>query len=152
MLYVMLDEVSDSSGNISGRVIRIPNGLISNNPIINFSQTTHLFEQCITLLFSSNNDFIALKEKIKAVVDDVLAEIYQESCEFSIDLDKRSKQSPDRMRLGAKVVLQSKSENLSTMQLAIRYYCFSRDAEKIKESVLLALLKNIKNEPSIELG
>lgn len=153
MLYVMLYEVSDASENISGRVIRIPNGLVSNNPIINFSQTTHLFEQCFTLLFSCDNDFIALKEKIKTVVDNVLVEFYKGKQEFSVDyLGKRGKQLPGRIRLGAKVTLQSKSENLSTMQLITRYYCFSRDAEKIQESILLALLTVIKNEQSIKLG
>jgi small-conductance mechanosensitive channel len=153
MLYVMLYEVSDSSGNISGRVIRIPNGLVSNNPIINFSQTTHLFEQSFTLLFSSDNDFMALKEKIKTVVDNVLAETYKGKQEFSVNyLSKHNKQLPSRIRLGAKVTLQSKSENLSTIQLITRYYCFSRDAEKIQETILLALLTVIKNEESIKLG
>lgn len=153
VLYVMLYEVLDSTGNISGRVIRIPNGLVSNNPIINFSQTTHLFEQSFTLSFSSDNDFMALKEQIKTVVDNIIAEVYKGRQEFSVDyLGKRSKQLPSRIRLGARVTLQSKSENLSTMQLITRYYCFSRDAEKIQESILLALLKLTKGDPSIRLG
>lgn len=153
ILYVMLYEVSDSSGNISGRVIRVPNGLVSNNPIINFSQTTHLFEQSFVLLFSSDNDFSMLKEKIKTVVDVVLTEVYKGKQEFSVDyLGKRSKQLPGRIRLGAKVSLHPKAENLSTVELITRYYCFSRDAEKIKETILLELLALIKDDQTIKMG
>ena len=153
ILYVMLYEVTDANGDISGRIIRVPNGLVSTNPIINFSQTSNLFEQYVTVLFSSDNDFMALKEKVKALVDAVLTETYKDRQEYSLDyLSKRSRQLPNRVRLTARVSLQPKADNLSTVQMTVRYYCFSRDAEKIQEAILLSLLKSIKGDPAVKLA
>lgn len=153
ILYVMLYEVTDANGDISGRIIRVPNGLVSTNPIINFSQTSNLFEQYVTVLFSSDNDFMALKEKVKALVDAVLTETYKDRQEYSLDyLSKRSRQLPNRVRLTARVSLQPKADNLSTVQMTVRYYCFSRDAEKIQEAILLSLLKSIKGDPVVKLA
>lgn len=153
ILYVMLYEVTDANGDISGRVIRVPNGLVSTNPIINFSQTTNLFEQYVSLLFSSDNDFDSLKEKVRVVIDAVLMETYKDRQEYSLDyLSRRSRQLQDRVKLTARVSLQPKSENLSVVQMTVRYYCFSRDAEKIQEAILLALLKTVKSDPAIKLA
>lgn len=153
ILYVMLYEVTDANGDISGRIIRVPNGLVSTNPIINFSQTSNLFEQYVTVLFSSDNDFMALKEKVKMLVDAVLMETYKDRQEYSLDyLSKRSRQLPNRVRLTARVSLQPKADNLSTVQMTVRYYCFSRDAEKIQEAILLSLLKSIKGDPVVKLA
>jgi hypothetical protein len=94
-----------------------------------------------------------LKEKIKVAVNAVLTEVYKGKQEFSVDyLGKHAKPLPGRLRLGAKVSLRPKAENLSTVELITRYYCFSRDAEKIQEGVLLELLAFVKADQTIKMG
>lgn len=143
ILYFTLYEVSDTSGNITGRVIRVPNGLTSNNALVNYSQTSHVLEQRFTITVIRDNDFDALKQILKTVVDDLLAEFYKSHSEFTADyLSKSSKQLLSRIQLGANVSLQPKTDNLATLELITRYFCFSQDAEKIQERVLLAFYRS----------
>lgn len=153
VFYVSLYEVADESGNVTGRVIRIPNGLTTNNAIINFSQSSHLLEQRFSLLVSGNNDFIFLKQQVKSIVENVLAEYYQNKREFSADyISRHNKELSARIRLGVSVLLQPKEDNLETVNVLMRYFCFSNDAEKIREKVLLAFLKVTKNDNTIQLA
>ncbi|MCX7120848.1 MAG: mechanosensitive ion channel [Gammaproteobacteria bacterium] len=153
VLYFTLYEVSDTSGNITGRVIRVPNGLTSNNALVNYSQTSHVLEQRFTISVSPNNDFDYLKQTLKTVVDDLLAEFYKSQSEFTADyLSKSSKQLLSRIKLGVNVSLSSKTDNLSSLELLTRYFCFSQDADKIRERVLLAFLEVIKNDPKVKMA
>lgn len=153
ILYFTLYEVSDTSGNITGRVIRVPNGLTSNNALVNYSQTSHVLEQCFTLLVTRDNDFDYLKLTLKTVVDDLLAEFYKSQSEFTADyLSKSSKQLLSRIQLGVNISLQPKTDNLSSLELVTHYFCFSQDAEKIRERVLLAFLSVIKNDSKIKMA
>src|SRR3989338_633063 len=153
VLYVSLYETSDLGGGITGRVIRIPNGLVSTNPIINFSQSSHLLEQRFILLVSGDNDFAFLKQTVKTIVENVLTEFYRDKQEFSsYYLLKKNKNLSRRIRLGATVSLQPKEDNLSKVNVVTRYFCFSQDAEKIQERLLSAFLKSIKKDGTIQLA
>lgn len=153
ILYFTVYEVSDLGGGITGRVIRVPNGLISTNPIINFSQASHLHEERFVLSVSSDNDFDYLKQHIKTIVDETVKEFYQEKNGASPDyVAKQNRQMAGRIRLGVKVSIQPKSNNLSSVELTARYFCFSQDAEKIQEQILLRFLKSLKTEKSIKLA
>lgn len=154
ILYITLYEVSEPSSNITGRIIRVPNGLVSNNALINFSQTSHLLEQRFTISVSAENDFVALEQKIKTVVETELSEYYRGKREFSESYlsKKQGRQLTSRIRLGAKISLRQKGECLSAVTLTACYFCFSEDAEKIHERILLALLKLASEEKSIKLA
>src|SRR3990167_1114305 len=153
ILYFTLYEVSDTSGNITGRVIRVPNGLTSNNALVNYSQTSHVLEQRFTILVTRDNDFDYLKQTLKTLVDDLLAEFYKSQSEFTADyLSKSSKQLLSRIQLGVNISLQPKTDDLSSLELVTRYFCFSQDAEKIRERVLLAFLSAIKNDSKIKMA
>lgn len=154
ILYITLHEVSEASSNITGRIIRVPNGLVSNNALINFSQTSHLLEQRFAITVSSENNFAELEKKFKTVVEMELSEYYRDKQEFSESylLKKQGRQLTSRIRLGAKITIRQKGDGLSVVTLTAYYFCFSEDAEKIHERILLALLKLAGEEKSIKLA
>lgn len=148
ILYITLYEVSDTSGNMTGRVIRVPNGLTANNALINFLQSPHLLVQQIAFDVSSDNDFDYVKEHVKECVENTLSAIFTDKKDY---LGKRDKVFFGRTRLGVKVLLAPKPDNLSVVQLLIRYYCSSREADGVREQVLLTLLKSVKGDQAIKL-
>lgn len=154
ILYITLYEVSELSSNVTGRIIRVPNGLVSNNALINFSQTSHLLEQRFAITVSSENNFAELEKKFKTVVEMELSEYYRDKREFSESYlsKKQGRQLTSRIRLGAKITVRQKGDGLSMVTLTACYFCFSEDAEKIHERILLALLKLTAEEKLIKLA
>lgn len=149
VLYITLYEVSDVGGIMTGRVIRVPNGLTANNALINFMQSPHLLVQQITFDVSGENDFDYLKQHVKERVESTLSALFADKKDY---FGKRDKVFFGHARLEVKVMVAPKLDKLSTVQLIIRYYCASRDAERVREQILLALLKSVKNDQSILLA
>lgn len=143
ILYFTLYEVSELGGGVTGRLIRVPNGLITSNPIINYSQTSQLLEQCFTLSVSKNNDFDYLKTFAKTVIDAALTELYD---------GKRDLVLANRARAKTRVSLQPSATNLSSVNLLVWYFCSSQDVEKMRERILLSFLQAAQNEKLIHLA
>lgn len=152
-LYFTLTEVSSSIiGDVTGRVIRIPNGLVTNNAIINMSQTSHLLEQYITIIFSPTSPVDKTIDLVQKTIDKILHERYKDKKEYSVVyLRKRNKQLADHISLATKISIHPKHDKPSGTELKIRFYCFSLDAEEIQQQIWSSLLNDINSDEEIDL-
>lgn len=148
VLYITLHEVSDNSSNLTGRVIRVPNGLTANNALINFLQPTHLLIQQVSVDVPSDNDFDYLHAQVKQCVDDVLNQTIGASKDH---FGRRDKVFFGRSRFDTKVLLAPKADNLSMVQMIVRFYCASGDVETVREQILTALLKLAKSDSQLKM-
>jgi small-conductance mechanosensitive channel len=153
LMYVTLAEASDKGkGSISGRVIRVPNGWVSNNALINFSQTSHLIEQQILLIVNAQSDINLAKQILRDVVSFQLNKHYQNKKEYSMDyLRKRNHQYADNLSLEPSVSVETKHEKPSGILITIHYFCFARYEDKLHKRIWGQLLERLKANPQIEL-
>lgn len=154
VLYFSLFEVSDRrSGSITGRVIRVPNGLVANNALINFSQTSRLLEQVFKIVVTPESSIEHAIDFISTLVNQVVAEFYQGQKKFSSEyLVKHHKALVGFINLEAKVCIQPKQDKPNGVELVTHYYCFSQDAEQIQQKIWLRLLVALEKEPLINLA
>lgn len=154
ILYFSLYEVTDgANGNITGRVVRVPNGLIANNALINFSQTSHLLEQKLTLLITQNSDLEFAIEHVAQSIDAILNDFYKNKKEYNLEyIARKNKRVTNRLSLKADVIIAQRADKPAAMELIARYYAFSSDAESILRKVWLTLLSSIKDEERITLA
>lgn len=152
LLYFVLAEISETSGvEVTGRLTRIPNGFVTNNPIINFSQVSHLLEQTFSVVVPLESDFQYVMHFIQSGVDSVLREFYNAKVEYSIEyLKKRNKKFADQIYLHAKTVLVSAVDKPAGVELRTRYYCFSNDIPTLRQDIWLHLLSAVQQDKKVE--
>lgn len=136
-LYFSLYEVSETCfGQLTGRIIRLPNGLITTNPLVNFSDTAHLIEQSFSFdvsLFDVNDQLVSLFTK---GVTDIISSCYSGKKKYSVDrLLKHNKSLKRFLTLTPKVDFSVSHKDLTKSELLVRYYCFLEDVDKIKSEV-----------------
>jgi len=136
-LYFSLYEVSELCfGQLTGRIIRLPNGLITTNPLVNFSDTAHLIEQSFSLdvsLFVVNDEVVS---SFREGVNDIISSHYSEHKKYSVDrLLKNNKSLKPFLTLTPKVDFAVSNNDLTKSELVLRYYCFLEDVDKIKLEV-----------------
>lgn len=154
VLYFSLFEVSDRrNGSITGRVIRVPNGLVANNALINFSQTSRLLEQAFSIVITPDSDIEYAMKYLTELVNEVITTFYKGKRKFSSEyLVKHHKHLATFIDLNAKVTIQPKQDKPNGVELATHYYCFSQDSEHIQQQIWLKFLTQIKADPLINLA
>jgi small-conductance mechanosensitive channel len=154
VLYFSLAEVSDGvHGDITGRIIRVPNGLVSNNALINFSQTSHLLEQKFSVIITQDSDVESSIQFVEHLVNEVIARVYSGKKEYSREyLGRRNKNLLAKMNLHAKVSITLKVDKPSGVELTARYHCFSQDAESIQQAIWINFLKLVKKQDAFALS
>lgn len=154
VLYFSMFEVSDRrNGSITGRVIRIPNGLVANNALINFSQTSRILEQTFTIIITTDSNLEYSIQFLSDLVNEVVTEFYKGKKKFSKEyLVKNHKPLAALINLEAKVYISPKLTQPTGVELVTHYYCFSQDCEQIQQKIWLRLLTRIDAEPLINLA
>lgn len=153
LLYFTIYEVSEGvNGNITGRTIRVPNGLVTTNPIINLSQTSHLLQHKFVTVITQDCNVKDAIEYMSKLVDTIVSDYYQGKHEYTVAyLNKRNKNISKRISLTAKVCVKPKQEKPYGIELTTYYYCFSQDGETIQQNIWLGLLKSTPAEKTFKL-
>lgn len=154
VLYFTLQEVSEGTeSRLSGRVIRVPNGLTANNPIINYSQTAHLSEQRITLAVSRECDLEKAMARLRELVEAVLNDVYQGKQTFSTAfLYRFDKALKGRFQLSPDVLIDGVGQKTKSVNLIIKYYCYLRDSQSIQNRILIKINEELKKEGVLKLS
>lgn len=73
VLYVkLLDSNASNPNRSTGKVIKVPNGLVINNVIKRFSIEHHIIEQQIQCLVPIDRDIIRAKSHVQAIVEEIM--------------------------------------------------------------------------------
>ncbi len=153
ILYFTLLEVEKGSHNIiTGRVVRIPNGLIINNAVINFSPA-HLLEQHLSVLFDRNTNVNLAKSKFKQIVDETLHAFYHQKKEYTKTfLERRSRKVASMIHLYCVVSARPKYDLPGGILLTARYYCYTNDHEKIEQDIWDKLFVFLAGNDQVKLA
>lgn len=144
LLYFTLNEVSEGNYNRpSGRVIKVPNGLITNNILVNLSQNSHLLEQSISLIISTESNLEHAILIIKESVDQIIADFYKSKKEYTLEyLTKKNKILAKAIELESTIDIQPRFDKPAGVELKIQFYSFSKDAHQLRQKIWHQLLSN----------
>ena len=134
-------------------MIRIPNGLVANNALINFSQNSQLLEQHFSIVFTRDSNVDDSIKLVCSTVDNIITRFYANRKEFSmLYLGKKNKHLVNRINLAANVSVHPKSDAPAGVELTVYYYCFIQDADKIQQTIWVELLDNLKANSTIAIS
>lgn len=153
LLYFKLFEASPaSSQRSSGKMIKVPNGLIINHPVINFSVSSNLIEYQQQWIIDYESDILTAKALIETTAKTIIHDYYKGSKLFTADwLKKRNKLLSSLIDLKVHVKTTLVQSKPSGIKLTLSYYCFPKDQEALNELLLDTLIEAIKNTSKINL-
>lgn len=154
IFYFEIAEVDPRYNTIfTGKIIKIPNGLLTNNPLTNYSQTSHLLEQHIQLIISLKSDIEKSEVLFKNIIDTALVNFYANKKEYSLEyIKKRNKHLIHSIHLGTTLSLKPHQTQPIGIEITARYYCFASDHEKIEQIIWHELFKILKTNKDLMLS
>ncbi len=152
-LYFSLEEASELLwGDKTGRTIKIPNSLVANNPIVNFTLDRAFIEgKCFfTFTFASALDKVQdLIEEIDRETDKLLSHLYQ-------DWSKKQQQEFEHLkRQGHHKVhflLRVQQDRPLGIQLKVRYLSLRKDQKSIEDKISSIVINSVNSQPDIALS
>lgn len=146
VLYFEITEVDAKYNTVlTGKIIKIPNGLLTNNPLINYSQTSHLLEQHIQIIITLESDIEQSEMLFKNIIDTALVNFYSNKKEYSLEyIKKRNKHLIHNIHLGTVLTIKPHQTHPAGIEITARYYCFSSDHEKIEQIIWHELFKKLR--------
>lgn len=155
LLYITLYEVSErNNGYVTGRIIRIPNGLLSNHTLINMSQSSHLLEQKLEILLHYDSDLELALFTIKGIIDEVIAHFYKNKSEYSSEYFKRKhgNRLASLVELKSHISINQHIDGTSGIGLTCYYYCFSSDNYLVTQAIWIQLFEIFKSDHRIQFA
>lgn len=140
VLYFTLQEVSDADfSRLTGKEIKVPNGLTSNNSVINYSQTAKLILSDVSFKLTTEN-FDQKRDQLLLSVKKILSTYYQSNKHYSqpaiIKFDRSLKNKID---LEPSLSVVNKLEGEASVSCVIDFYCFVEDRSTLTSLVLMGI-------------
>lgn len=154
VLYFEITEVDAKYNTVlTGKIIKIPNGLLTNNPLINYSQTSHLLEQHIQIIITLESDIEQSEILFKTIIDTALVNFYSNKKEYSLEyIKKRNKHLIHNINLGTVLTIKPHQIQPVGIEITARYYCFASDHEKIEQIIWHELFKKLRHNKDMVLS
>ena len=154
VLYFKLLEVSPAAiDRASGKMIKIPNGLIINNPVVNYTLDTNFIEYKQTWLFTQGSDIKAAKAILLEKVQHHLDAIYKDSKKYSSDyVRKKNKFLGELIDMKVHIKSEIKPDKPSGVLLIVSFYCYPKDYDALDETIRMEILAAIKDASNVSLA
>lgn len=151
-LYFCLDEVSYLWGDKTGRIIKIPNSLTANHPVVNFSTESAFIEGKVQVIFTVDSSV----EKIKKLCHELEKEI--ERILSSLYGNWTSKQQKQFNKLSnfsfhkPQSILRIYQEKPIGIQLQLRYLSLRQDQKTIEDNIFVIIMDAVKKDEHLEIS
>jgi small-conductance mechanosensitive channel len=154
VLYFEITEVDAKYNTVfTGKIIKIPNGLLTSHPLTNYSQTSHLLEQHIQIIITPTSHIEKSEALFKNIIDTALINFYSNKKEYSLEyIKKRNKHLIHNINLNTVLTLKPHQIQPVGIEITARYYCFASDHEKIEQIIWHELFKNLQQNPDVMLS
>lgn len=154
ILYFKVLEISENSySRSSGRMIKIPNGFIINNALINFSQQTNFIEYVQKWIVTPTSDLKGAKEILEIIAKNIIQKYYdQEINDAKQTLHSRNYLLAELIDLKIHIGMELKQDQPIGMELILSYYCFPKDKDSIDEEIKREVFHAFSTSKSIQLS
>lgn len=146
ILYVTLNESCKYSLNrATGKIIRIPNGLVITNPVINLSQNLNILEADISLVVDLDNDIDMIENLMLDCVKNELKEYFKDRPEYSDNyILKRNLFAKKLLEQEPITVITMLLDEQAAVEIKICYYSYSKDQLPIKNHLNKAIIQLVR--------
>lgn len=152
-LYFSLEEASELIwGDKTGRTIKIPNSLVSNNPIVNFSLERAFIEgkSCFTFTFGSS------LEKIQELIEEIDREIDRLLNHLRSDWSKKQQHEFEHLKSDGQhkphFLLRVQQDRPLGLQLKVRYLSLRKDQKAIEDKISSVVMMFVDSQSEIALS
>lgn len=152
-LYFSLEEASELIwGDKTGRTIKIPNSLVANNPIVNFSLERAFIEGkcCFTFTFASS------LEKIQDLIEEIDRETDKLLNQLHHDWSRKQQNEFDHLKRNgqhkAHFLLRVQQDRPLGIQLKVRYLSLRRDQKAIEDKISSIVMMCVNAQTEIALS
>lgn len=144
MLYITLQEVSDTDfSRLTGKEIKVPNGLTSNNSVINYSQSARLVS-CDFQFKLPVSEVKRTSGLVLSQVEKLLEAYYKGNKSFTQHAITRfDKTLKNKLNLSPVLTIGSDIEMSKPVTCVISFYCFIEDKAVLLEKMTMGVLRYI---------
>jgi small-conductance mechanosensitive channel len=152
-LYFTMEEASEVVwGDKTGRVVKVPNSLIANNPIVNFSNDRSFVEGRVPFIFT----FKSPVEKIQKIVPLIEVAIENELKSLHEQWSKRHQKEYAVLQLNMtnkpQFVIRVFQDKPSGVQLVVKYMSLKRDQRQIDEKIVRIVVEAVQADADMGLS
>lgn len=153
-LYFTISEMSSVTDNhITGRLVKVPNGLVTTNAVINHSQTSYLLKMQISAIFSPQSDITQAKNLFLHTIENVLYEFCKDHPEYTEEyILRKHRHMEDLSYLKPVINLKAKFEKPSGILMQVNYFCYAKDQDTLEKLMWENLFNALKKHPEIKLS
>jgi small-conductance mechanosensitive channel len=152
-LYFKLFEVSDISiRRSSGRMVKIPNGLVINNPVINYSLQNNVIEYKQSWIISPESPVELAKEIVANTMRESVKAFYAENPHYSRKaMKKNCRRLAHLIDLEVHVKTQMRFDKPSGIEIMASYYCYPHDKDLLDERLRIRVLDALQTSGVVKL-
>ncbi|MCF6806855.1 mechanosensitive ion channel family protein [Thiotrichales bacterium 19S9-12] len=153
LFFKMYEASEGSTTRASGKVIKIPNGLVMTYPVMNYSRKRNVIEYVQKWLFKPDNQINRIKGFLTNHTQEVLDQYYQNDTRYTNDyIQMRSKLLAQTTELKVYVdITLVFDEKRSGILASVHYYCFPTDYEYLKTQITERIFEQLKHEDDLNL-
>lgn len=150
LYFKVLQSSENFTNNISGKMIKIPNGLIITTPLINFSLETNLVETTQVWVFTPESNIKLALKLLQKQTEGVISDYYENNERYSLKHIKMV--IAKRINLDVHIKVAINLEKPSGIKLTICYYCFPHDRDILDKTLILSLFRVLQQQDEIKIA
>lgn len=151
VLYFKLLQGSEQFSNTSsGKMVKIPNGQVITQAIVNFSLNHDLIETTQTWYITPESDVKLAMNMLQKQSKIIIDEFYQDNQHYSLHHYKGP--FAKRLNLDVNTKLELKLEKPEAFKITLVYYCFPRDRDTLDKHLLLSLYRLLKQQDDVKVA
>jgi small-conductance mechanosensitive channel len=152
-LYFSIEEASELIwGDKTGRTIKIPNSLVANNPIVNFTLDRAFIEGKCFFTFT----FASPLDRIQEVIEEIDRETDKLLSHLQGGWSKKQQQEYEHLKQSGQhkihFLLRVQQDRPLGIQLKVRYLSLRKDQKTIEDRISSVVMMKVNQEPEIALS
>lgn len=150
LFYFTLMEVGNwvTAEQSTGRIIKVPNGLVITNPIINYSMSFRFIWDEISIVVKFESDWKKARKIIEEIAENVTAELKKAINSHQIDQEETPIQYH---HMDPKVYMKPNLGSPAGIELTLRYLCKPRQRRDMENQLWESILEQFEQH-NIEIS
>ena len=141
--FQMLECDPNASGDqTTGRIIKVPNGLVITNPLINFSEMIPFVWHEFSLILTPESDFEAIRKFSVDFIDQEVKQYYLESKHYLKKYVRNNFISEQTLQTQS--FMKIRPADPGGIEITVRYLCLPAEQREIETRTTEALLQHLR--------
>lgn len=148
--FILRESITLDAGTFTGRVIKVPNGLIITTPFILFSPERHAILKNISYQVPMDGDALKILDQLTIYSKQIWSERYKDSKHFlqTINVSKGgTDKNNGSFEPSCKITLVQ--DKPTTVRLSVHYYCHPNDVNYFEE-ILTKKIVELSSEVTVK--